>query len=32
MILQQSGETVMNCFDRFKAEQVNAELSKGNIT
>ena len=31
-ILQQSGDTVTNYFDRFKEAQVNAELSKGNLT
>ena len=32
MIRQQSAEMVENKFDRFKSAQVNAELSKGNIT
>ena len=32
MISQKSGETVMKYFDCFKSAQVNAELSKGNLT
>ena len=31
-IRQQSGETATKYFDRFKLAQVNAELSKGNLT
>ena len=32
MIRQQSGDTVMKCFDHFKLVQVNEELSKLNLT
>ena len=32
MIHQQSGATVRKYFDRFKSAQVNAELSKVNVT
>ena len=32
MIRQQSGKTVTKYFGRLKAEPVNAELSKGNLT
>ena len=31
MIRQQSGDTVMKYFDRFKSARVNVELSKGNL-
>ena len=32
MIRQHSGDTVMNYFDRFKSAQINAGLSKWNLS